>query len=62
MKKGWGYGKAKTVLVIEDNGLNMKLVKSLLGLGNYAILETQDAEGGIRMAIECKPNLILMDI
>jgi CheY-like chemotaxis protein len=52
----------KRVLVIEDNALNMKLVRSLLGLGKYTILEAEDAERGIQMAIEYKPDLILMDI
>jgi CheY-like chemotaxis protein len=60
--KDGGMAEHKTVLVIEDNPLNMKLVKSLLGLGNYTMLEAEDAERGIRMAIECKPDLILMDI
>lgn len=55
-------GVHKTVLVIEDNALNMKLVRSLLGIGNYDILEAEDAEQGIPMAIEYKPDLILMDI
>ena len=52
----------KTILVIEDNDLNLKLVKSLLKLGNYTTLEAADAETGIRLAREKKPDLILMDI
>jgi len=51
-----------TILVIEDNALNMKLVKSLLKIGNYTVLEAEDAETGIRLARERKPDLILMDI
>lgn len=53
---------SKTILVIEDNDLNLKLVKSLLKLGNYAILEAMDAESGIRLARTRRPDLILMDI
>lgn len=53
---------SKTILVIEDNDLNMKLVKSLLRLGNYTILDAADAETGIKLAIEKRPDLILMDI
>jgi CheY-like chemotaxis protein len=53
---------AKTVLVIEDNELNMKLVKSLLQLGSYQVLEAQDAERGIKLAGDHLPDLILMDI
>jgi len=52
----------RTVLVIEDNALNMKLVRSLLKMGNYDIIEAVDAETGIQLARECKPDLILMDI
>ncbi len=52
----------RTILVIEDNALNMKLVKSLLKIGNYTVLEAEDAETGIRVAREQKPDLILMDI
>jgi CheY-like chemotaxis protein len=51
-----------TVLVIEDNELNMKLVRSLLGIKNYRVLEAYDAETGIQMACEHHPDLILMDI
>ena len=52
----------KRVLVIEDNALNMKLVRSLLAIGEHGIIEALDAESGIRLAREQKPDLILMDI
>ena len=52
----------KKVLVVEDNKLNMKLVRSLLKIGRYQILEAGDAETGIQLAREHLPNLILMDI
>lgn len=52
----------KTILVIEDNPLNMKLVRVLLGLAECAVLEATDAERGIGMARERKPDLILMDV
>jgi len=51
-----------TVLVIEDDHLNMKLMRSLLGLGGYRMLEAGDAETGLRLAVEHKPDLILMDV
>jgi CheY-like chemotaxis protein len=53
---------AKKVLVVEDNDLNMKLVKRLLQLGSYQVLEAKDAEKGIQIAGEHLPDLILMDI
>ena len=54
--------ETKTVLVIEDNALNMKLVKSLLQIGKYGVLEARDAETGILLARNNHPDLILMDI
>lgn len=52
----------RTILVIEDNALNMKLVRSLLKMSKYNVIESVDAETGIQLARECKPDLILMDI
>ncbi len=52
----------KTILVIEDNEMNMKLVRSLLQIGKYSVLEAIDAENGIQLAREHHPDLILMDI
>jgi two-component system cell cycle response regulator len=52
----------KQILVIEDNFKNMKLVRSLLKLGGYAVLEAGDAEQGLEMAHRHRPDLILMDI
>jgi len=52
----------KRVLVVEDNELNMKLVRSLLQIGEYQVVEAPDAETGIRLAQEHHPALILMDI
>ena len=54
--------KEKTILVIEDNELNMKLVRSLLKMSSYVMVEAGDAETGIKLASEKKPDLILMDI
>ena len=52
----------KMVLVIEDNPLNMKLIRTLLQLGDFDMLEAPDAENGIELAKKIKPDLILMDI
>lgn len=52
----------KTILVIEDNELNMKLVRGLLSLGHYIMIEAPDAETGIQKAHEHHPDLVLMDI
>jgi CheY-like chemotaxis protein len=52
----------KEILAIEDNQLNMKLVRSLLQLGKFKVREAMDAETGIKLAREQQPDLILMDI
>ncbi len=52
----------KTILVIEDNEINLKLVRSLLHIGNFKVLEAVDAETGIKIARKEQPDLILMDI
>ena len=50
------------ILVIEDNALNLKLVRSLLMLVVYEVVEAVNAEAGIQLAKEEHPDLILMDI
>ena len=52
----------KSILVIEDNELNMKLVRELLQIEGYNIFEATDAETGLNMTREHHPDLILMDI
>jgi CheY-like chemotaxis protein len=52
----------RNILVIEDNELNMKLMRGVFRMGNYQIIEAYDAEIGIRLAREHQPFLILMDI
>jgi two-component system cell cycle response regulator DivK len=55
-------GSAKTVLVVEDNELNMKLFHDLLEAHGYNILQTKDGMEALRIAREHHPDLILMDI
>ncbi len=50
------------ILIVEDNVLNLKLVRTLLQLKGYDVIEAMDAETGIRLAKQQSPNLILMDI
>jgi two-component system, cell cycle response regulator len=52
----------KKILVVEDNVLNMKLVRSLLKLGEYEVLEADDGEKGLLMMREHRPVMVLMDI
>jgi two-component system cell cycle response regulator DivK len=52
----------KTILIVEDNEISMKLVVAVLELGQYRTLSAGDAESGIRLAREQIPDLILMDL
>lgn len=51
-----------TILVIEDNATNMKLVRDLLTRADYEVLEATHADAGMALALEAEPDLILMDI
>ncbi|MEH6633841.1 MAG: response regulator, partial [Halopseudomonas aestusnigri] len=52
----------KTVLIVEDNELNMKLFHDLLDAHGYNTLQTKDGMEALGIAREHKPDLILMDI
>ena len=54
--------KARTVLHIEDNEYNRKIVRQLLSRTTYRLLEAADGEGGLAMAKRELPDLILMDV
>lgn len=54
--------ESKTVLVIEDNELNLKLVRTLLEIGKRQVICCGNAVDGIRLANEYIPDLILMDL
>jgi two-component system, cell cycle response regulator DivK len=50
------------VLIVEDNENNLKLARDLLGYHGFRTIEATDAETGLRMAAESRPDVILMDI
>ena len=51
-----------TILIVEDNEKNMKLVRDILRHKGHATLEAATGEDGVRLALEHVPALILMDI
>lgn len=53
---------SKTVLIVEDNELNMKLFRDLLEAHEINTLETRNGHDVMEIAREKKPDLILMDI
>ena len=52
----------KTVLIVEDNELNMKLFHDLLDAQGYSTLETREGLQALSLARQHRPDLILMDI
>src|SRR5207237_3185865 len=52
----------KTVLVVEDNELNLKLLNDLLEYQGYRVIATRLGEPALGLAQQFKPDLILMDI
>lgn len=52
----------KTVLIVEDNELNMKLFHDLLDVQGYRVLQADNGADAILLAREHQPDLIIMDI
>jgi two-component system cell cycle response regulator DivK len=50
------------VLIVEDNQMNMKLVRDVLQFKGYQTLEANSGREGVRLAIEHLPDLVLMDV
>lgn len=53
---------AKTILIVEDNDLNMKLFNDLLQAHGYETLQTMDGRDVMKLARDHHPDLIIMDI
>src|SRR6185369_3479212 len=52
----------KTILYVEDDELNRRLVRDLLKHSTYKLIEAHDGEAGIATALAERPDLILMDV
>lgn len=50
------------ILIVEDNGLNMKLFSRLLESQGYSVVQRIDADNIYDVVVEARPDLILMDI
>jgi two-component system cell cycle response regulator DivK len=53
---------SKTVMIVEDNELNMKLFHDLLEANGYRTIQTRNGTEALDLARTHKPDLILMDI
>jgi two-component system cell cycle response regulator DivK len=58
----WEGGMAKTVLIVEDNELNMKLFRDLLEAHGYQTVGTNKGTEALDLVRRYHPDLILMDI
>jgi two-component system, cell cycle response regulator DivK len=52
----------RRILVVEDNPLNLKLVRDVLQVAGYHVIEAQSGEQGLRVAQEDPPDLVMMDL
>lgn len=52
----------ETILLVEDNPVNMELAADLLELAGYVVLQAPSAEEAIAKARVAQPRLILMDV
>jgi two-component system cell cycle response regulator DivK len=52
----------KTVLYIEDNFHNRRIVRKILQSRGYTVIEAEDGQSGLDMIQELKPPLVLLDI
>jgi two-component system, cell cycle response regulator DivK len=50
------------ILIVEDNDKNLKLTRDLLRFHGFDTIEAMNAEDGIKLALERRPQLVLMDI
>ena len=50
------------ILVVEDNELNLKLVRDVLTYAGYDVVEARTGEQGVALATEHLPDLVLMDL
>jgi two-component system cell cycle response regulator DivK len=51
-----------TILIVEDNAKNMKLVRDVLQHHGHTTLEAETGEAGLNLVLKERPDLVLMDI
>ena len=61
-ERGKGSAMSKTVMIVEDNELNMKLFNDLLEAHGYRTVATRNGIEALDLARKHRPDLILMDI
>jgi CheY-like chemotaxis protein len=51
-----------TILIVEDNDMNLDMLSRRLQRKGFAVLSARDGEAGVRAAAERRPDLVLMDM
>ncbi len=54
--------KHKKILIVEDNECDRRLIRMILNFDHCLLLEANDGEQGLALALEEKPDLIIMDV
>jgi two-component system cell cycle response regulator DivK len=52
----------RTILIVEDNPMNLKLARDVLEARGYRVFAAENGEDGVAMAGAERPDLVLMDI
>jgi two-component system, cell cycle response regulator DivK len=55
-------GQGKKILIVDDKDENRRLLKKILSFHSFTVIETATGESAIDLALDQKPDLILMDI
>lgn len=50
------------ILVVEDNPINLKLIRDVLVFQGYEVIGARSGEEGVELAHDCGPDLVLMDL
>jgi len=54
--------ESKTILIVDDEEKNIKLLKAMLKSENYSIFGALSGEEGLKMVADISPDLILLDV
>jgi two-component system, cell cycle response regulator DivK len=60
-KRGW-FMSHQTILIVEDSDDIRLLMKAVLELKGYRVIEAADGQQALKLALETPPQLILMDL
>ena len=52
----------KKILIVEDNEMNLKLIRTVLKAKGFLLAEARDGEEALKMAVAERPDIILIDI